>query len=95
MHHYERVVTDPKRIHPPAGAYAHGIRTGNLLFVAGQARTVERDARNDPGREPRDLGLEPRNPGGIGALRAVGLEPPFGVGHHRRAGPQGCVYFSQ
>lgn len=36
MDHYERIVTDPKRIHPPAGAYAHGIKTGNLLFVAGQ-----------------------------------------------------------
>jgi reactive intermediate/imine deaminase len=36
MHHYERIVTDPERIHPPAGAYAHGIRAGNLLFVAGQ-----------------------------------------------------------
>src|SRR5438477_11135113 len=36
MHHFERVVTDPARIHPPDGAYAHGIKVGNLLFVAGQ-----------------------------------------------------------
>src|SRR6478735_4520924 len=36
MHHFERVVTDPRRIHPPDGAYTHGIRVGNLLFVAGQ-----------------------------------------------------------
>jgi reactive intermediate/imine deaminase len=33
---FERIKTDPGRIHDPAGAYAHGIRTGNLLFVAGQ-----------------------------------------------------------
>jgi enamine deaminase RidA (YjgF/YER057c/UK114 family) len=33
---FERVSTDPRRIHDPAGAYAHGIRAGNLLFVAGQ-----------------------------------------------------------
>jgi len=36
MPNYTRIQTDPKRIHPPAGAYAHGIKTGNLLFVAGQ-----------------------------------------------------------
>jgi reactive intermediate/imine deaminase len=34
--HFERIVTDPARIHDPAGAYAHGIRTGNTLYVAGQ-----------------------------------------------------------
>lgn len=34
--HYQRIVTDPRRIHDPAGAYAHGIRVGNMLYVAGQ-----------------------------------------------------------
>ena len=39
MARFERVITDPRRIHDPAGAYAHGIRAGNLLFVAGQVGT--------------------------------------------------------
>ena len=34
--HFQRIVTDPQRIHDPAGAYAHGIRVGNHLYVAGQ-----------------------------------------------------------
>ena len=33
MHHYERIVTDPKRIHPPAGAYAHGIKTSRAASI--------------------------------------------------------------
>jgi 2-iminobutanoate/2-iminopropanoate deaminase len=34
--HYRRIETDPRKIHDPAGAYAHGIRVGNTLYVAGQ-----------------------------------------------------------
>ena len=34
--HYQRIATDPSKIHDPAGAYAHGIKVGETLYVAGQ-----------------------------------------------------------
>src|SRR5947208_753008 len=34
--HYQRIVTDPAKIHDPDGAYAHGIKVGETLYVAGQ-----------------------------------------------------------